>query len=111
MKKKVFILILFFGFFLMPTAAFACGKSCGALQQTKNCCQKENSNSDKKQCGGKCKNPSCQTSSPNYTFLIPINFEIKAVVSGFTLQKNAFSLLICTISKGFYFIWTPPNIS
>lgn len=108
-NEKFFILfVLFCGVWLAPTDMLAC-KVNGA-SSVKSCCQKESSNTDKKDCGDDCGQKSCHCSTTSTSFL---------TLSFFSTSENGFLVLTKTANAHyletmplvcFIPIWTPPNI-
>jgi hypothetical protein len=133
MNKKIYILLFVtFGFLLIPSIVAACGSSCGKEKTTKteakDCCDSkkqsqqkatekgccDSSEHDKKDdgCGGKCKHPSCNCIAPVLNIVLTSFLELKAHNNfDFSNEKQRFTFEESTTSSGFYYIWTPPNIS
>lgn len=132
MATKIDILVLItFGFLLIPSISFACDSSCGkeegtktevkgccdskkeSQQQTteKGCCDSDKSAKDDDGCGGKCKHPSCNCIAPVLNILL-ISFSELNLNNNFDFsnEKKTFTFEESTTSSGFYYIWTPPNI-
>jgi hypothetical protein len=119
MKKQVitYFFIAIFGLFLMPENAFAFAKketmSCCKSKPTseKLCCKKTNSPEKENGCNGKCNKNSC-TVNVGLTFAFLSNFHLTdfSVVWNKSSEKTTFSYPETSISSGYYFIWSPPNI-
>ena len=129
MRAKIYILILVtIGFFMIPSVSFACGSGCGTKKTESNascnsdkhskhqaaedgCCSNENHSKHSNGCSGKCKHNSCNCITPVLSLIIPSFSELTINHFDFSNQKNSFFDKESTISSGFYYIWTPPNIS
>jgi len=123
MKRFYIILIITLGFFLMPTATFACENLSKKASCTKeaskthndDCCSKENSHSKKGNhngCGGKCGRSMCGCASVcngGISFLSEQEFK-NTTVSLFS-EKQKFHNSETSILAGFYSIWLIPKIS
>jgi hypothetical protein len=119
MKKQVitYFFIAVFGLFLLPENAFAFAKketmSCCKFKQTaeKTCCKKTKSSEKENGCNGKCNKNAC-TVNAGLTFAFLSNFTVSdfTVVWNTVSKKTAFNYPENSISPGYYFIWSPPNI-
>lgn len=119
MKKQVitYFFIAIFGLFLVPENAFAFAKketmSCCKTKPTaeKSCCGKTKSSEKENGCNGKCNKNSC-TVNPGLTvaFLSPLHVSQFSMVWNSVSEKTTFTYPKTSISSGFYFIWSPPNI-
>ncbi|WP_414000112.1 hypothetical protein ACMDB5_06030 [Flavobacterium sp. W1B] len=121
MSKKFYILLLvMFGFVMMPSIAFACG-----TKTEKSCCKKESSSQTKKAdcckknkksnegshsgCDGACKNISC---SPVVHLSLPTLFYAESNQPFvFSQKKQNYYYSEIFISSDFRAIWLPPKIS
>lgn len=126
MAKKVHILILVltFGFFLIPTAGFACGKSSEKIsceRKTsiktnsdscqKDCCKKEHSSKkDQHGCNGKCDHTGCTTSGLQFSLILENEFDFNTNTFNFSLEKPILYYTEASVSDGFTSIWSPPKI-
>lgn len=123
MAKKVHILflVLSFGFFLMPTAGFACGKasenvSCERKTSNsdscqKNCCKREHSSKkDQHGCNGKCDHTGCTTSGLQFSLISENEFNFNTNSFNFSLEKPTLYYTETPVSAGFTSIWSPPKI-
>lgn len=126
MTKKVHILflILTFGFFLMPTAGFACGKasekvSCERKTSIKTdsescqkqCCQKEHSSKkDQHGCHGKCDHTGCTSSGLHFSLISENEFDFNTNTFNFCTEKPILYYTEAPVSDGFTSIWSPPKI-
>ena len=119
MKTKHIILIVLFGFLLMPAVTFACGnssekhscnKNSSANTEKMDCCKNDNQSNNKKQdgCNGKCGFTSCITTSLQFNL---IHFNIEFRNNNFVFsekQQNYFNSNI-NISSGFHSLWLIPK--
>lgn len=125
MKKIHILLLVLFGFLLMPSNAFACGNSCGSKtekhlskkspsskQDKDNCCSNNNSKSKKHEgCGGKCGHSKCGCTTVSNAFAVAIASNCKNTNFDFSYKKQRFSYTETFISSGFYSLWLIPKIS
>jgi hypothetical protein len=116
--KKSIILIVLFGFFMMPNTAFACGNSnsgsctmeMSSKTNKKDCCQKDSHSKSKSTTiameNGKalCSAPSVNTAIPHYN-----QFEIKSSNFNFHLKTKVLSTV--SFTAGYAAIWLIPKIS
>lgn len=122
-KVHILLLVLTFGFTLMSTASYACGKStekssCEKKAKTnsdsckKDCCKKD-SDSKKEQhgCKGKCDHSGCTTSGLQLTLVIQNEIEFRNNSFNLTYKKPIGYYKNCTISDGFTSIWLIPKIN
>lgn len=123
MKRFYIILIVTLGFFLLPTATFACGNLSEKASCTKetskvhneDCCSEEGGHSNKENhdgCGHKCGHASCGCASICYsgiTFLMQPEF--KNITFSLFSEKQKFYNSETSILSGFYSIWLIPKIS
>lgn len=114
--KFYILLIVIFGFLLMPINTFACGtnseKSCSSKEINsssckKECCQKK---SKDKGCEGKCGKSTCSVKTISFGLAFPFFDEISNNTIVFTFQKQQFFDMKTNVSSGFYNIWLPPVI-
>jgi hypothetical protein len=117
--------MLLFGFLLMPSITFACGKSCESKTE-KRCCKKETSSNkpekksccskddnsesnDDKGCGGKC---GCSSTCPSTPLNLFTDITFQNNIFNFSsIEKVKFLYTTPSISDGFYSIWLIPKIS
>ena len=121
MNKFYILIIVLFGFLLMPTNSFACGnnsnkQSCKEEVSSKtekdSCCKtdshsKENKSGD---CGGKCGHSNCTTSSVNFSVIPFFEINFKNNSFDFSEEKSKFHHSKTFISSGFTSIWLIPKI-
>lgn len=121
MKKIHLLVLVVFGFLLMPTVTFACGgqsekKSCTEKTSTNmekmDCCKNNNHSKDKSNngCNGKCGHSNCVTTSLQFSAVI---FDIKFKNHNFDfseIKQNYFNSNN-NLSSGFYSLWLIPKIS
>lgn len=121
MKKIDLLLLVIFGFLLLPSITFACGNSCEnrsekhsckkentSKTQKENCCDGDNHSKSKNHngCKGKC---GCTRVINGFTATIELNF--KSNNFDFFTEKQNFSNTETFISSGFYSLWLLPKIS
>lgn len=126
MKKLYILLIVIFGFLLMPSNTFACGNSCGkktekhsckketSSKQDKDGCCSNDSNSKSKNhngCGGKCGHAKCGCTIVTNGFTATIELNFKNNNFDFSTEKQKFSNTETFISSGFHSLWLIPKIS
>jgi hypothetical protein len=123
MKRFYILLIVVLGFFLMPTATFACenhskkgfcNKETSSKTDRDDCCCSDSNhskNSNHSNCGGKCGHPKCACPSTNTSFIVAYELNIKNKKFVFSSEKQKFYNLETFISSGFYSLWLIPKIS
>lgn len=115
MNKFFTLLIVLFGFLLMPDNAFACDNNSAKPSSKKeistkmcddDCCKKN----DHHACNGKCNHSNCVTTSLQSSAVF---FEIKFNHSDFYFSKKEHNFYNneTNISSGFYSLWLIPKIS
>ncbi len=121
MNKRLQLLIIIFGFLLMPMYNYACDskteKTCCEKQvsfkpQEKNCCDStKDSDQENNSCGGKCGHSNCtSTSSINSSVISYFDIEFKNINTDFFMKKSNFYYTKTFISSGFTSVWLPPKI-
>lgn len=122
MNKFHIIIIVLFGFLLMPSSSFACENNSTKHSSTKetssktdkdDCCKNDNHSktNNHEGCGGKCNHSKCNcTSSCNSS--ISIN-ELKfySNIFNFSSEKQKFYSYETSTSSGFNSLWLIPKIS
>ncbi len=124
MKNNLYIvlLIITFGFFLIPSLALACemksGKSCCSKEMSSSnekmdCCNKANHLKGKHDegCGGKTKHSSCNCSVFHINVILPLENEVEILCFHFLDKKDKFIEKEISISSGYSSIWLIPKIS
>ncbi len=123
MKKFHILLVVLFGFLLMPMVASACGnhsekRSCcnketSSTTDQDGCCKNYNHSKNKKPygCGGKCGHSKCSCSFTTSAFSTPFEVNIKTNVFDFSNEKQKFYQSETFISSGFHSLWFIPKIS
>lgn len=117
----ILLLIVTFGFFLMPSLASACemksGKSCCSKEMSSSnekmdCCKKVNHSKEKKDegCSGKTKHSSCNCSIFHINVILPPETETIVTCFLFLDKKDKFIENETKISSGFSSIWLIPKI-
>lgn len=125
MKKIHILLIVIFGFLLIPNNTFACENSCGnktkkhickketsSKQDKDSCCNSDGNSKTKnhKSCGGKCKHSKCACPSVSNGFTLSSELVMKNNNFDFSIEKQKFSNTETFISSGFYSLWLIPKI-
>ncbi len=117
MNRFYILVLVLFGFLLMPNSTFACGnksekhckKETTSKTEKKSCCDKSDS---KKGCGGKCGHSKCGCPSSVITaFNFSGEIHFKTNNFDFISEKQKFSNSETFISSGFYSLWLIPKIS
>lgn len=101
MNKIYLILILLLGFFLMPSASYACGSGSGSHSckmemssktKMKDCCKKKSNSKENKDkgCSGKCGQSMCSVSSVNIAIATTIQYEMLNTSFSFSEKKTKF---------------------
>lgn len=126
MKKIHILLIVIFGFLLMPSNTFACGNSVGnktekhsckkestSKTQKDDCCDSHNQSKSKNHngCGGKCGHAKCGCTTATNGFTATTELNFKNNNFDFSTEKQKFSNTETFISSGFYSLWLIPKIS
>ncbi|MDQ6472206.1 hypothetical protein RB619_16260 [Flavobacterium sp. LHD-80] len=125
MTKKIHILLLVltFGFTLMSTASYACGKSseksscernaASSKKETasclKDCCKKDSHS--KKGCSGKCDHSGCTTPGLQLSLVMQNEIELRNNSFNLTFKKPIGYYKNSMISDGFASIWLIPKIN
>ena len=122
MKKVHIVIIILFGFLLMPNNIFACGsvssktscdKEVSSKKENKDCCKGDNNSEKdgKKGCSGKCGHSKCgcPSSFNGFTSVNEIHFKNNTFVFSTEKQKDFHSETY--ISSGFLSLWLIPKIS
>lgn len=121
MNKIYIILIVLLGFFLMPSATYACGSSSGnhsckmemsSKTKMKDCCSKKSKSKESKDkgCSGKCGQSMCSVSPVNIGIATAIQYEILNAVFSFSEKKQNFSHSVSFPSDGYASLWLIPKI-
>ncbi len=114
-KRFIILLLVTFGFFLMPNDTFACdtqaaisAKSC--CDSAEECaCEKQDIHTQKNSCSGEMQHSSCHCTpaKPPVAFITNRTDQYP----GFTTVYLSFPDVRSYILSGFHFIWLPPKIS
>lgn len=120
MKNLHIVLIVLFGFFLMPETTFACeqldSNSCSTEMSStttnKDCCDKDSHSKSSKlnSCNGKCGHAFCSNSSVNTIIDSFFQFEMQRCSFNFSIEKQQFNQLLSFTSAGYSSIWLIPKI-
>ncbi|TAE38867.1 MAG: hypothetical protein EAY66_03280 [Sphingobacteriales bacterium] len=117
MKKFHILIIVLFGYLLLPSSTFACEtksvKACckkeiSAQATKKNCCSHK-IKSKKNACNGKCGHSGCTTTA-QFSIAI-INQTTINTAFNLSAQRQNFYPIKTNISAGFYTLWLIPKIS
>lgn len=116
------MLLVVFGFFMMPSTVLACG-----TKTEKTCCKKESSSkSDKLDCckktkdskaknhdgcNGACKNVSCSSFTAHLGLTSFFYSDLNNKNFGFSSEKQNYYYSEIFITSDFRSIWLPPKIS
>ncbi|WP_281228924.1 hypothetical protein [Flavobacterium aquiphilum] len=122
MNKFHILIIVLFGFLLMPSAVIACEKSSDKHSFTKemsskmcndDCCKKESHSKNKNQdgCSGKCNHSKCGCVSSCNTSISVVEWNIDTNRFNFSSAKQNFYNSETSISTGFTSLWLIPKIS
>lgn len=109
------------GFFLLPSATYACGSGSGSHSckmemssktKMKDCCNKKSNSKENKDkgCSGKCGQTMCSVSSVNIGIPATIQYEILNASFGFSEKKQNFSPSVSFLSDGYASLWLIPKI-
>lgn len=120
MKKFHILLIVLFGFVMMPNTTFACGNSdsgsctmeMSSKNKTKDCCSKDSQSKNNKHngCNGKCGKALCSTPSVNTAIPSAFQFEMQSANFNFSAEKQKFYQMISFTSAGYSSLWLIPKI-
>ncbi|HKO76062.1 MAG TPA: hypothetical protein VJU52_02530 [Flavobacterium sp.] len=121
MNKFFTLIILLFGFLLMPNGAFACDnnstkhsskKEISSKKCDDDCCKKDNHSKNKKHngCDGKCNHSKCACASFGHTSIVITEWNINNELFNFCSEKQNFYNFETSISSGFYSLWLIPKI-
>ena len=121
MNKFHILVLVIFGFLLMPTVSFACGSHSGKNSCSKgtstttekmDCCKNDTDSKNKKSegCNGKCGHSNCVTTSIQFSIVF---FEIQFKNNNFDFseKKQNYFNSNSILSSGFYSLWLIPKIS
>lgn len=123
MNKFHIILIVLFGYLLMPASAFACENNSSKHSSQKeissktcdeDCCKKDGHSKTKNHegCGGKCKNSKCGcVTSCNSSTVAFSELNFNSNLFNFASEKQKFHNYETSISSGFNSLWLIPKIS
>lgn len=119
-KFHIVLVIMMFGFLLMPLSTFACGgqsekKSCtektSKTPEKMDCCSNESHSKNKcdNGCNGKCGHSNCVTTSTQFNAVI---FDIKFKNHNFDFSeiKQNYFKSNTNISSGYSSLWLIPKI-
>ena len=119
MRNFCILFLILTGIIFMPGTAVACGmknnkSTCKTELSSGNCkmkcCEKKSNDRTEKGCEGKCGKSTCQIQSISFGAILPNYTDIKNNYYLVSTSRQAYFNQETTISDGFYFIWSPPNI-
>ena len=130
MTKKIYILLIAFGFFMIPNAIFSCNshvqksasttqiadkdgctKEANAKKTKHSCCDKKaTTNKSDTGCKGKCGHSNCTVSIVQFALILPFLNDFTVVNDFSFFNKINFSYLKTNISSGFSSLWLIPKI-
>jgi hypothetical protein len=122
MNKFHILVIVLFGFLLMPINSFACENnsakhSCKKETSSKmnedDCCTNDNHSKNKNHngCGGKCNHSKCACASSCNSSVSINEWDINNNLFNFSSKKEKFHDYETSISSGFNSLWLIPKIS
>ncbi|MFV7236571.1 MULTISPECIES: hypothetical protein [Flavobacterium] len=121
MNKFHVLVIVIFGFLLMPSSAFACGnnsekhsckKEVSSKSDKDDCCKDDSHSKNKNHegCGGKCNHSKCACASSSNTSISISEWNINNNIFNFSSEKQKFYNYETSISSGFNSLWLIPKI-
>lgn len=123
MNKFHIIVILLFGFLLMPSNSFACENNSSKHSTTKetsskmdkeDCCKNDNHSktNDHEGCEKNCNHSKCGCATSCNSCTVAINeLKFNSNLFNFASEKQKFYNYETTISSGFNSLWLIPKIS
>ena len=121
MNKFFTVLIVLFGFLLMPSNAFACEnnsvkhspkKEVSSKKGNDDCCNKDGHSKSKQHngCDSNCSRSKCACASSCHTSIVITEWNINDDLFNFSSEKQKFHNFQTSISSGFYSLWLIPKI-
>lgn len=121
MYKFHFIVIVLFGFLLIPSSSYACENSSAKHSSRKettskmdkhDCCKNDNHSKTKNHegCGGKCSHSKCGCASSCNTSISINELNFNSNIFNFFSRKQNFYSYETSISSGFNSLWLIPKI-
>lgn len=122
MNKFHILVIVLFGFLLMPNGVFACENNSAKHSSRKeissktcngDCCKKDSHSKNKSHegCGGKCNHSKCGCAFSYNTSVSITEWNIETNRFSFSSAKQKFYNYETNISSGFNSLWLIPKIS
>ncbi len=122
MNKFRIIVIVLFGFLLMPSSSFACENNSTKHSATKetsskidkdDCCKSNHysKTNDHEGCKGKCNHSKCVCIISCKTFITINELKFNSNPFNFSSEKQKFYNYETSISSGFNSLWLIPKIS
>ena len=116
------ILVLFWGFLLVPNLSYACSKvsikrenqkvSKKHLEKVekKDCCKTQicKKHQQDNDCSRSCKDNSCRCDNLSFSDFLPTHLQLNTIL--IFLEKSQYELTPTYCSLGYYSIWQPPKI-
>ena len=121
MNKFHILVIVLFGFLLIPNGVFACENNSSKHSSRKeissktcneDCCKNDSHSKSKNHegCGGKCNHSKCGCASSCNSSVSITEWDINTNRFNFSLAKQNFHNYETTISSGFNSLWLIPKI-
>lgn len=121
MKKIHVLLIVLFGFLLIPSGSFACennsskhssSKETSSKMNKDDCCKDDSHSKTKNHegCGGKCNHSKCGCASSCNTSVSINELNFNKNIFNFFSEKQNFYNYETNISSGFNSLWLIPKI-
>lgn len=123
MNKFHILVIVLFGFLLMPSSSFACEnnalkhsakKETSSKMDKEDCCKNDNHSktNDHEGCGKNCKHSKCGCATSCNSCTVAINeLKVNSNLFNFSSEKQKFHNYETSISSGFNSLWLIPKIS
>ena len=124
MNKFHILVIVLFGFLMMPSSSLACENNSAKHFSRKetsskmdddkdDCCKKDNHSKTKSHngCEGKCNHSRCGCASSCNSSILINELKFNSIFFNFLSEKQKFSNSETFISSGFYSLWLIPKIS
>lgn len=122
MNKFYIIVIVLFGFLLIPGSTFACENNStkhSSVRETStkmdkdDCCKNENHSKTNNHdgCGEKCSHSKCSCISSCNSSISINELKLNSNIFNFSSERQKFHNYETSISSGFYSLWLIPKIS
>jgi hypothetical protein len=121
-KKFYIVLLVMFGFLMMPGIAFACGtksekgcckKEVASKTEKGDCCSKKQASKEQSHngCNGACKGVSCNCPAIHIGLTALFCTDLNNKNFSFSSEKQNYYYSEIFISSDFRSVWLPPKIS